>query len=66
MSYFFKNNYNKQNTLDSLFSELLSFDSYDELPAPANIISNGENIEIHLQAQEYQKIKFELIFKAIC
>ena len=63
MSYFFKNNYNKQNTLDSLFSELLSFDSYDELPAPANIISNGENIEIHLQAPGIPKDKIQIDFQ---
>lgn len=63
MSFYFKNNHNKQSTLDSLFSELLSFDSYDELPAPSNIISNDESIEIHLQAPGIPKDKIQIDFQ---
>lgn len=64
MTYYYKNKNNDHvNSWDNLIDSIFSGKSFDNVPAPSNILSDDKHIEIHLQAPGINKEDIDINVK---
>ena len=64
MTYYYKNTNNGHvNAWDNLIDSIFNGKSFDNVPAPSNILSDDKHVEIHLQAPGINKEDIDINVK---
>ncbi len=64
MTYYYKNTNNDHvNSWDNLIDSIFNGKSFDNVPAPSNILSDDKHVEIHLQAPGINKEDIDINIK---
>lgn len=64
MTYYYKNTNNGHvNSWDNLIDSIFNGKSFDNVPAPSNILSDDKHVEIHLQAPGINKEDIDINVK---